>query len=378
MTDYHETSGLSEGLQTYFPDWQNEELKRFTLEFYTKFAERYDNDPKLAFIQTGFGLWAEYHIYDGPCIVGKTFPDKEFQAQFFRHLDTTFKTTPWSVSIDAADTDLSLFQLYSNLKTLHFGLFDDSFLSEDHGTYNTDCWNFFDRKRYLQHPAGGEFSYYTDADQKLALSTSGPHNISFETDARNFHISYMIGNDQPAYQTMSRIKSAGLACGYKFKIEKFQASDDSSIVEVKNTGVAPLYYDAFVTINKVRAKESLRCLAPESTIVCHIAHGDPIPALTIECDRLIAGQKIEFEADLSATPVRNHKNSISPMHNRNTVSIYTPDGRWIATQRINDQYTRNNTENFIFSRYHISPGVYLIAVNDHLKNAHIEKRLFVK
>ena len=63
--DYHETVGKSEGKVTHFPDWTNAELKRFSLEFYTKFAERYDNDPRLAFIQVGFGLWAEYHIYDG-------------------------------------------------------------------------------------------------------------------------------------------------------------------------------------------------------------------------------------------------------------------------------------------------------------------------
>jgi len=56
--DYHETVGKSEGKETHFPDWTNEELKRFTLEFYTRFAQRYDHDPRLAFIQVGFGLWA--------------------------------------------------------------------------------------------------------------------------------------------------------------------------------------------------------------------------------------------------------------------------------------------------------------------------------
>ena len=83
--DYKETVGKSEGKTTYFPDWTNEELKRFTLEFYTKFAERYDSDPRLAFIEVGFGLWAEYHIYSGPFILGVTFPGKEFQIKNFKH-----------------------------------------------------------------------------------------------------------------------------------------------------------------------------------------------------------------------------------------------------------------------------------------------------
>ena len=49
---------------------------------YCFIAEKYKNDPRLAFIQTGFGLWSEYHIYDGPFELGKTFPSKDFQDSF--------------------------------------------------------------------------------------------------------------------------------------------------------------------------------------------------------------------------------------------------------------------------------------------------------
>lgn len=89
MQDYSETVGQSEGRTTHFPDWTNSELQRFTLEFYSRLAEQYEDDPRLVFIQTGFGLWAEYHIYDGPFILGTTFPTKEFQENFFRHLILT-------------------------------------------------------------------------------------------------------------------------------------------------------------------------------------------------------------------------------------------------------------------------------------------------
>ncbi|MHB1561625.1 MAG: hypothetical protein ACYC61_29600 [Isosphaeraceae bacterium] len=70
MGDYHETRGESEGKPTMFPDWSHRALQEFTLEFYQKLAERYDNDPRLAFVETGFGLWAEYHIYSGPRKLG--------------------------------------------------------------------------------------------------------------------------------------------------------------------------------------------------------------------------------------------------------------------------------------------------------------------
>ena len=103
LSDYHETRGNSEGKPTGFPDWSHRALQEFTLEFYEKMAERYDNDPRLAFVETGFGLWAEYHIYSGPRVIGKTFPDKAFQAAFARQLDRVFHKTPWMISVDAAD-----------------------------------------------------------------------------------------------------------------------------------------------------------------------------------------------------------------------------------------------------------------------------------
>ena len=40
---------------TYYADWKNEELKWFYKQFYTDFAAKYDKDPRIAFVQAGFG-----------------------------------------------------------------------------------------------------------------------------------------------------------------------------------------------------------------------------------------------------------------------------------------------------------------------------------
>jgi hypothetical protein len=357
MAGYNETEGESEGRTTWFPDWTNEELQRFTLEFYSEFSERYDNDPRLAFIQTGFGLWAEYHIYDGPLEIGTTFPSKQFQADFFRHLDTVFATTPWSISIDAADDTYSPFEQLSDLKTIDFGLFDDSFMHEEHGGYNTDCWNFFGRERYLRSPAGGEFSYYTDFDQEHVLDAEGIHGTTWEEAAAAFHISYMIGNDQPGYQSAGRIRSAGMVSGYRFRINGFSASADSSIVEVENTGVAPVYYDTWVAVNGVRAKVSLKHLAPDSTLTCRIPAGGEAPELTIECDRLVDGQVIGFEADLdgSEAVTRRQPGVSSQRAGAGTVfRVYRPNGRLV-------RIFKGNTTGRISEGGPYSPcGVYII------------------
>lgn len=298
LPDYKETTGKSEKQATGFPDWSHPELKRFVKEFYKQFAARYDRDPRLAFLQTGFGLWAEYHIYDGPFKLGTTFPDKAFQAEFLNHLAATYKMLPWSISVDAANDEVSPLAGNAELLALPFGVFDDSFLCKQHPKENEPNWNALDRQRYRRAPAGGEFSYYNDRDQKLALAASGPNGVSFEKAAGAFHISYMIGNDQPGHQRMERIAKAGMACGYRFRIDSWQADGSASRVSVSNTGVAPIYRDAFVTVNGVRAGRSLKGLLPGKNETFDIASGGKAPRLTIECDHLVPGQTIEFEADL--------------------------------------------------------------------------------
>jgi len=175
LPDYKETTAPSEKKPTDFPDWSHPELQRFILEFYAKFAEKYDRDPRLAFVETGFGLWSEYHIYDGPMKLGKTFPDKEYQAKFLKQLAEAFKTTPWMISVDAAGEHTPL-GTRKELLALPFGNFDDSFLCRQHATENEPNWKFFGRDRYLRAPAGGEFSYYNDQDQKHGLARL-PHHV---------------------------------------------------------------------------------------------------------------------------------------------------------------------------------------------------------
>jgi len=299
LPGYNETSGITEGRQTYFPDWSNEALQKAHIDLYTAFAERYDNDPRIAFLQVGFGLWSEYHIYEPGVRLGVNFPSKAFQAKFLNHMDNVFDTLQWSVSIDAGVQSVSAFQSGSSVMNLDFGVFDDSFMHKEHGSYNQAMWNHFSYpERYKKSVHGGEFSYYTSFDQQNVLNPEGIHGRTFADQSAKFHISYMIGNDQPGYQSNERIREAGLSTGYRFKVTSFQASSNESKVTVTNTGVAPIYYDAFVTVNDVAATSSLKGLLPGASADFTIAAGGSNPVLSIEADRLVDGQRIEFEANL--------------------------------------------------------------------------------
>ena len=297
---YEETVGKSEGRTTYFPDWRCEELQRFHLDFHRRFAERYDKDPRLAFVQTGFGLWAEYHIYDGPCVMGRTFPSKDFQETFFKEMDKYFDDTSWSISIDAADESYTPFKAKPELLEIPFGNFDDSFMHESHDEYNRDCWLFFGEERYKVGPRGGEFSYYSDYDQQHCLDKAGMYGRVFEDQVAEYHMTYILGNDQPGYQSMDRIKETSMSMGYKFEIRDFRVKGDEAAVLISNIGVAPIYRDAYVAVGGVKGEFSLRNLMPGQEQWIHVK-GEGVSDQTvpsIECDHLVKGQKIEYKADV--------------------------------------------------------------------------------
>ncbi|MBP5351074.1 MAG: hypothetical protein J6Y56_03845 [Fibrobacterales bacterium] len=306
-SDYHETYSSNPGGDgpTWYADWSNDSLKSFTRRFYADFAKRYDNDPRLALLEVGFGHWGEYHIYGTTLKLGTNFPDKEYQKSFLRHVDTLFKSLPWAVSIDAADDEYTPIVGSSTLMGLDFGLFDDSFMHSEHEKsqgegYNEGNWIALNyANRWKNAPMGGEVSYYSSSDQKNFLKPSGMYGVTWEQMASKYHVSFMIANDAPtgSYGTKERFLEAALASGYKFRVTAFERTDDQARVTIKNEGVAPLYRDAYVAVNGTRGGRSLKGLLPgESATVTIPATGSL--KLTIESDFTVSGRPIGYLADL--------------------------------------------------------------------------------
>ena len=302
LDGYEGITYKSEDGKCEYPDWRCEELQRFHMEFHRRFAERYDKDPRLAFLETGFGHWAEYHVYGGKFVAGQTFPSKEFQAEFMRGMAQWFHDTTWSISIDAADSRYGPFETEPELLELTFGNFDDSFMCEDHDDYNYECWSFFGEERYKKAPLGGEFSYYTSYDQKHALDKAGMYGRKFEDEVAKYHMTFIIGNDQPGKQTEARITEAAMSMGYRFRIEDFRIKPGTgAAVLISNIGVAPIYRDAFVAVDDVRGAFNLRGLMPGESQWVRI--DDPTFTASsrpsIACDHLVPAQSgIEFDADV--------------------------------------------------------------------------------
>lgn len=273
--DYHETYAANPGGDgpTWYPDWSCAALEDFTLDFHRAFAERYDADPRVAFLEAGFGHWAEYHTYGTKTKPGVNFPSIEFQKKFFRQMAETMQLTPWMVSIDAAARDDG----YSPARELaaeglEFGLFDDSFMCEEHEISSGDGdnelnWKSFGADRWKTSPCGGEISYYSDSDQKNFLRPAGIYGITWAQAAAKYHMAFVIANDsvEGRYATKERFLKAQDECGYKLEVKSAVEKNGGLEVEIANTGVAAFYHPASVSFAGRTASGTLQGILPGET-----------------------------------------------------------------------------------------------------------------
>ena len=309
-SDYNETYAENPGGDgpTYYADWTNTELQRFTLQFYSDFAQRYANDARIAFLEVGFGHWSEYHIYGTQVELGVNFPSKSFQKKFFQHMRSVANGIPWLVSIDASDDTYSPVVADNALMLLTFGLFDDSFMHKTHeigtsGGYNERCWNSIGKgTRWRKGVCGGEISYYTSSDQKNFLNPEGMYGHTWEEQAAKYHITFMIANDAPGstYGTARRFREASMATGYRIAVKECNTDGTTTRLLVTNQGVAPLYRDAWFAIGEVRADKSLKGLLPgsEKWVEIPAVPQEDGSDIHIVSDFILPKQQIEFNADI--------------------------------------------------------------------------------
>lgn len=337
LSGYQETYASNPGGDgpTYYADWSNTELQWFTKQFYTDFQARYGTDPRIAFLEVGFGHWSEYHIYGTKIQFGKNFPTKQYQSDFFCHLDSTM-TIPWLVSVDAGDDEYSPLQNDRAMQACVFGLFDDSFMHSKHDFsqgegWNEQCWQWSDPQGTRWHTGvnGGEVSYYTDNDQKNFLNPAGMYGVTWEQAAAKYHITFINANDctEGRYATPARVKEAGLASGYRFAVTAAETNGVAMRLTVTNDGVAPIYYDAYFAVGTTRSTESLRGLLPGETKQITIpAIGTP----EIVCDHLLPGQHIDYNAQLSGTALmlaNRNARATKYLDQHGHIVIVLPSGR---------------------------------------------------
>lgn len=286
--DYHETFAKNPNGDgpTYYADWSCRALEAFTLDFYRAFAAKYDRDRRLAFLEDGFGHWAEYHTCGTSTVPGGNFPSMPFQEKFIRTVTSLFVETPVLVSIDAQDSAYSPLAENRVLRELAFGLFDDSFMHKKHDLvqgegYNERCWLKFP-EHWRKGPCGGEISYYARRDQREFLNPSGLYGMTWKSAAAKYHMTFVIANDclDGSFATPERLAEAGRECGWRFAFDKPITENGQTTVTVTNVGVAPAYHDIRVQLGNETSSETLKGLPPGDSKSFRFVASGAKPALT--------------------------------------------------------------------------------------------------
>ena len=88
-----------------------------------------------------------------------------------------------------------------------------------------------------------------------------------------------------------------MACGYHFVLTGLYANKERTAAFVTNTGIAPIYRDAYLAVGGVRSETSLKGLLPGDTLLVFIDKVTSGSDLTIESDYILPGQSIQFDVE---------------------------------------------------------------------------------
>jgi Domain of unknown function (DUF4832) len=259
------------------PNYSDPNLRAALIHFIQALGTRYDGDPRIGFIQLGLlGFWGEWHTF--PYIGGQKpdwSPSAEVQEQVLAAFDRAFSRT----LLLAREPKHDFFKKYQ------IGYHDDSFayqtLAPPNWHYQAKLTEFGETERWRTQPIGGEVRPEIQPEMWSRPSVV-PAGQEYTKCVAALHPSWMLAHG--AFE--NKLNSTALKCaneqsrqlGYEFfitraQIEANSAKESISIrASLRNTGVAPFYYDwplemAVVdsdmkTVYECRPKWSLTQLLP--------------------------------------------------------------------------------------------------------------------
>jgi hypothetical protein len=245
------------------PDQSDPRLIECLLHFIDALGERYDGDPRIAYLTAGLvGFWGEWHVanhpHDGePAGWAMAQQDKDAVLMAYR---ASFSRTTVLVRYPTVTSDSELLG--------NFGFHDDSFLND---TLGPDAWQFqrqTEAARAVDHwqtqPVGGEIYPQLQA----GLFDAGPEHTGEDATTAIFitHATWMLDNDLFARRSTPAERANALRVdrllGYTLfcsAVQLVRLTDDSAAISVRieNRGVAPFYALWPVEFEAVKAGRTL-------------------------------------------------------------------------------------------------------------------------
>lgn len=241
---------LESGVQAQVPVWDDAVYLKYAKEFATALAKKYDGDPRIEYIDIRtFGEWGEWHVSN---LDGSQMPSLEIQKDIIKHYASEFKKTQLVIPSDGYG------EIYTYALSLGVTKRDDGMIGIP-GTADSLVRAY---KAGLPTIAEnmGQYSImltYTDVIPGDYLKWTPDRWVDAIKTA---HLTYYVldQDEECAYQFYKDNKaladSMTHVIGYNFKItdaELLTISQGATItnklnITVKNTGVAPCFFDVYM------------------------------------------------------------------------------------------------------------------------------------
>ena len=247
------------------PDYSNPTLIAEHERFMKMLGERYNNDPRIAFIQAGsLGHWGEWHT--SPLGTGE-FPDYDIAEEYLRHYTQSF---PDKIVMVRRPLEFLL-------KNKNIGLYNDSMASD--ATFRWLDWirsGYTSRWDKKTHPgldknwwhkrcSAGEFASYEKGIQHWIIGNR--YEITLE-QIKDSHTSWIgpqsagkIPNSSDYQEAIDNILKK---LGYRYVIESVSCKKYvlagqrfSMDLVIDNTGVAPIYYNWPIEISLINSSKEI-------------------------------------------------------------------------------------------------------------------------
>jgi len=236
-------------------DWNDPEMLKAAEQFIVALAEKYDGDPRIAYIEAGLvGYWGEWHTYKNESLM----PTPENCRKIISWYDSCFNKT--EISVRYAYLGINPDDLYNIekpegwLNTKDIGLHDDSFIYK--GYTLPESMGGFDYSFLTQAvKVGGENSWMHAPNMGEVRPNYWDNMFNYQSDNSvdnpwdclelSHNIILRIDND---FNDNSDEKKNWIRkMGYDFHVSNAYYSDKvnggATIgVEIENRGVSPFYY----------------------------------------------------------------------------------------------------------------------------------------
>lgn len=242
-TTYNKSVDGSYGMG-FSPNYNNAKIIAYHRELIRKLGERYNNDPRIAFIELGsVGHWGEWHTYRGSSLV-IPFPKTAISDQYVQPYLDYF-----------SNKRILMRRLLPITKTNSMGMFNDEF-----GNYNqTYTWwlnrintAYFDPIIGEQMPSWSDYWKYNVVGGENTIMDSMSNSFPAVLQAaKDIHLSYTKSDfslSDPA--TLANATTFYKTIGYRFVVQsasiksiQYPGETANINIEINNKGVAPFYYN---------------------------------------------------------------------------------------------------------------------------------------